>query len=71
MVEFIFIVSCLVFITTITWLSYKLGDTKAMNAKFSCVLGFFLSFLPPIALFYIGFLAFREGAQDNDPRLSD
>ncbi|MFT4654883.1 MAG: hypothetical protein ACI82S_002543 [Patiriisocius sp.] len=71
MVEFIFIVSCLVFISTITWLSYKLGETKSMNAKTSCILGFFLSFLPPIALLYIGFLAFREGAPTNEPRLSD
>lgn len=67
MVEFLFICSCLVFISTITWLSYKLGETKTMNAKFSCVLGFFLAFLPPIALVYIGFLAFRDGAPNTEP----
>jgi hypothetical protein len=64
-VEFLFIVSCVVFVSTITWLSYKLGQTKTVNAKITCALGFILSFLPPLALLYVGFLAFR-----NDTNLS-
>ena len=66
MVVFIFVVSCLVFITTITWLSYKLGDTKTMNAKLSSFIGFLLAFIPPLAIFYIGFLAFRNDVPDNE-----
>lgn len=71
MVLFLFATSCIVFISTITWLSYKLSDTATLNAKYSCILGFFLSFLPPFALLYIGFLAFREGAPNSDPSLPD
>lgn len=71
MVEFLFVFSCLVFISTITWLSYKLGETKAMNAKLSSVLGFILSFIPPLALFYIGFLAFKNESPDDQSTVSD
>lgn len=71
MVEFLFVFSCLVFISTITWLSYKLGETKSMNAKMSSALGFFLSFIPPLALFYIGFLAFKNDSPDDESTLPD
>ena len=60
MFAFLFIVACVVFISTITWLSYKLGETKTNSAKGSCALGFLLSFLPPLALVYIGLLAFKD-----------
>lgn len=66
MVLFLFVFSCLVFISTITWLSYKLGESKRMSAKLSSIFGFFLSFIPPLALFYIGFLAFKNDAPDED-----
>ena len=62
MVEFLFLASCIVFVCTITWLSFKLGETKTLNAKVSAVLGFVLSFIPPLALLYIGILAFRNDA---------
>lgn len=65
MVEFIFIVSCLVFISTITWLSFKLGETNSMSARVSSCIGFVLAFVPPLALFYIGFLAFKNDSPDD------
>lgn len=60
MVEFIFLLSCLIFIATVTWVSYELGDVKRLNPKLSGCIGFVLSFLPPVALIYIAFLALRE-----------
>ena len=71
MFEFIFVVSCLVFVSTITWLSYKLGETKSMNAKVSSIIGFVLAFIPPLALFYIGFLAFKNESSNDDSTVSE
>ncbi len=59
MVEFIFLLSCLIFISTVSWVSYELADVKQINRKVSGVIGFLLSFIPPVALIYIAFLAFR------------
>jgi len=70
-VEFIFIFACLVFVSTITWLSYKLGQTKATNANLAGLFGFILSFIPPLALIYIGFLAFRNDSPSDDSTVSE
>lgn len=60
MVMFVFALSCMVFITTITWLSYQLADSKEMNPVTAGAIGFFLSLMPPIGLIYIAYLAFKK-----------
>jgi hypothetical protein len=60
MFVFLFVVSCLVFISTITWLSYKLAETRTSRPKLYALAGFVLSFVPPVALVFIAFLAFKE-----------
>lgn len=60
MVTFLFVLSCMVFITTITWLSYQLAEAKAMNPIGAGVIGFFLSLVPPIGLIFIAYLAFKK-----------
>ncbi|MGB3724715.1 MAG: hypothetical protein WA981_03030 [Glaciecola sp.] len=61
MITFLFVVSCLIFITTITWLSYKLGEQKGLNAnKYACI-GFLLAFVPPFAVGFVGYLLFKDG----------
>lgn len=53
-------IAALVWISGVTWLSYKLGTTKTENAKMAGVIGFFLAFLPPLALIYLVVLLFKE-----------
>lgn len=60
MFVFLFVVSCLVFISTITWLSYKLAETRTSRPKLYALVGLALSFVPPVALVFIAFLAFKE-----------
>jgi len=59
---FLFVVSCLVFISTITWLSYQLGKPTGHNEVICASIGFLLSFIPPFALGYIIYLAFIDEA---------
>ncbi|MDT0594936.1 hypothetical protein [Glaciecola petra] len=60
MVMFLFVVSCFVFVTTITWMSYQLAEAKAMNPVSAGAIGFFLSLLPPIGLIFVAYLALKE-----------
>lgn len=60
MFVFLFVVSCIVFISTISWLSYKLAETRSKNPSVYAVIGFLLSFLPPVALIFIAALAFKD-----------
>ena len=62
MVEFIFVLSCITFVCTVSWVSYELTDTKKNNPRLYALVGFVLSFVPPFALFYIAYLAFKESA---------
>ena len=49
----------LLFLSTVTWLSYYLGQSKTENPKASATIGFMLSFLPPLALIYLIFLSLK------------
>lgn len=62
MFVFLFVVSCLVFISTITWLSYQLSEAKNERPVTHASIGFVLSFCPPLALAFIAYLAFKEDA---------
>ena len=57
---FLFVVSCIVFISTITWLSYKLALTRSSRPLMCGLIGLFLAFVPPAALAFIAFLAFKD-----------
>lgn len=50
----------ILFVSVVTWLSYFLGKTKSDNAKVAGAIGFFLSFLPPLALIYLVILSLKE-----------
>jgi len=50
----------ILFVSTVTWLSYSLGFTKTENPIKSGVIGFLLSFLPPIGLIYLIILSLKE-----------
>lgn len=67
MFVFLFVVSCLVFISTITWLSYKLAETRTDKPSLFAIIGFCTSFIPPIALVFIAVLAFKEESQSLKP----
>lgn len=58
----ILLLSAILFIATITTLSYKLGLTRTDNARRTAIIGFFLSFLPPFALLYLVVLMMRDDA---------
>ena len=60
MVMFVFVLSCLIFISTVTWLSYQLADAKEMNPISAGFIGFVLSLVPPVGLVYIAYLAFKK-----------
>lgn len=53
-------VMCLLFVSTVTWLSYYLGRTKTENPVASGVIGFLLSFLPPFGLIYLIILSLKD-----------
>ena len=44
----------------ICWTSYKLGTRKTNNPKIITVVGFFLAFMPPLALIYVAVLALKS-----------
>jgi len=48
------------FVSTVTWLSYYLGRTKTENPNITGLIGFFLSFVPPIGLIYLVILSLKE-----------
>jgi hypothetical protein len=50
----------LLFVSTVTWLSYYLGRTKTENPVASGVIGFLLSFIPPIGLIYLIILSLKD-----------
>jgi hypothetical protein len=50
----------ILFISSMTWLSYTLGKTKTENARTAAITGFLLSFIPPAVLVYILVLVFKE-----------
>lgn len=56
----IIVIMCLLFISTVTWLSYTLGCTKTENPMASGVIGFLLSFIPPIGLIYLIILSLKD-----------
>lgn len=47
------------FLGTMTWLSYKLGETKTDNPKAAAITGFCLSFIPPFVLIYLVILMLK------------
>ena len=49
---YIVVALVVVYIAVVTWGSYKLGVAKTDNPKRAAMIGFFLSFLPPLALIY-------------------
>ena len=53
-------IMCLLFISTVTWLSYHLGCTKTENPVASGVIGFLLSFIPPVGLIYLIILSLKD-----------
>lgn len=57
---FLFAVSCLVFMSTITWLSYQLAGQTRYSRLGCAAVGFVLSLLPPLALGFIIYLAFSD-----------
>ncbi|WP_286233102.1 hypothetical protein [Thalassotalea sediminis] len=50
----------LLYLTFIIGVSYRLGTYKTDNAKRAAILGFVLSFLPPLALIYLVVLFLKE-----------
>lgn len=56
----IFSLLFLLFVSTVTWLSYYLGRTKTENPIATSVIGFLLSFIPPIGLIYLIILTLKE-----------
>ena len=58
----ILLICVVAYIATITRVSYHLGCTKTDNARVAAIVGFFLSFLPPIALIYLIILMLKEDA---------
>jgi Na+-driven multidrug efflux pump len=44
----------------VTFASYRLGESKTENPKKAALLGFALSFLPPLALVYLVILFLKE-----------
>ena len=50
----------ILFLSTVTWLSYYLGKSKTENPVVSGVIGFLLAFLPPLALIYLITLSLKE-----------
>ena len=50
----------LMFVATVTWLSYYLGTTKTENPITSAVIGFLLSLIPPLGLIYLVILSLKE-----------
>ena len=53
-------IMCLIFVSTITWLSYYLGCSKTENPVASGVIGFLLSFVPPLGLIYLIILSLKD-----------
>ncbi|MBU3004707.1 hypothetical protein [Paraglaciecola arctica] len=53
-------ITSLLFIATVTWLSYYLGRTKTDNPMAAGVVGFLVSFVPPVALIYLVILSLKE-----------
>ena len=51
---------CVAFIATITVLSHRLGQSKTENARRAALVGFLLSWLPPLALTYVAVLFLKE-----------
>jgi hypothetical protein len=50
----------LLFVSTVTWLSYYLGQTKTENPVASGVIGFLLAFIPPLGLIYLIILSLKD-----------
>ena len=50
------------FVITVTIISYRLGQTKSDNARMAALIGFLLSFLPPLAMIYLVVLSLKEDA---------
>ena len=59
-----FVLACvfILFAATVTLISYRLGQTKSDNARTAALIGFLLSFLPPLALIYLVVLSLKEDA---------
>jgi hypothetical protein len=53
-------IMCLLFVSTVTWLSYYLGCSKTENPVASGVIGFLLSFVPPLGLIYLIILSLKD-----------
>ncbi|WP_416305449.1 hypothetical protein [Neptunicella sp. SCSIO 80796] len=62
MFALLLVVVFLLFAGTISWCSYKLGQTKTENPRMAATIGFGLSFLPPLALIYLVVLLLKEDA---------
>lgn len=56
------VITVVVFVVTVTRVSYVLGTTKTENAKVAAVIGLVLCLLPPLALIYLVVLTFKEDA---------
>lgn len=56
----IVVIFAIIYFATIVYLSYHLGQHKTDNAKQAAVIGFFLAFLPPLALIYLVYLFLKE-----------
>ncbi|WND03587.1 hypothetical protein QGN29_04265 [Temperatibacter marinus] len=54
------ILTAIIYISTITYISYRLGMRKTEDANRAALIGFFLAFLPPFALIYLVILFFKE-----------
>ncbi|MCC2616235.1 hypothetical protein LJ739_08285 [Aestuariibacter halophilus] len=48
------------FILFVTLTSYRLGVRKTENPRLTAMVGFVLSFFPPLALIYLAVLLFKE-----------
>jgi len=62
MFALIIVFAAVAFILAVTLTSYKLGKTKTENPKLAAMTGFFLAFLPPLALIYLVVLLFKDDA---------
>lgn len=58
---FIFItLMFLLFVSTVTWLSYYIGCNKTENPVAAGAIGFLLSFIPPLGLIYLIILSLKD-----------
>ncbi len=55
-------ITALFFISSMTYMSYKLGLSRTDDAKQAAIIGFLLSLIPPFVVVYLTVLLLKEDA---------